>query len=269
VPILTFIVPLAAAATVSDWRLTELLCGWTLSSCLAQRHSDITVELCCHDVPAAATALSDRRLTVHQAPFPPPAKADFAQAGMHDKWRKVALGLIAAKDRGSEYVMIVDADDYVSRRLAGYLSEAHPPNGVILKTGYRYHLGSPVMQIDRRFNCGTNAIVHTGRVHLPSSLDAEDRKRSLILTAGHTTIESAMRGQETPLAPLPFPGAVYVTHGAQHSVAVHGAYTQRTLREKLGAMRRARPTAWLLRREFGVDPGAVRQALAAGHSAPA
>lgn len=264
---ITFIVPLAARQTVKDWTLTSLLCRLTVQSCLAQRHRDVAVELCCHDAPGWLVEEHDPRLAVHRAAFPPPPPDPSYAAGTSDKWKKVAMGLVAARSKGSVWLMIVDADDLVSRRLSGYLASNPDLNGVALKTGYRYPLGSEIMYFDDHFNCGTNAIIRADRVYLPKSLQPDEISKCLMLRAGHTLIEEAMAKQATPLSPLPFPGAIYVQHSGQHS-RKRWPHPQRTISMQLRAWRRlvwlgawrelrlARP---LLHYEFGVGMADVRR----------
>jgi hypothetical protein len=174
---------------------------------------------------------------------------------MSDKWMKVAMGLVAARRKGSSWLMIVDADDLVSSALSGFLLSERDSHGFAIRTGYRYRAGSRLIHLDTSFNCGTNAIIRADRVYLPESLEERETRKCLMLTAGHTIIEAAMEAQSMPLARLPFPGAVYVQHASQHSVAAwpeRRPIWRRTMRENLGALRRLRWASSVLPRGFGV-----------------
>lgn len=112
---LTFIVSMRARALSKDWALHTRLLQCTLNSILAQTHPAFDVVVVCHDVPDIPQA---RHSAVHtlSVDFPPPQRTNDDMCA--DKVLKISRGVEWAMARGSEYVMFVDADDLVSRRLS-------------------------------------------------------------------------------------------------------------------------------------------------------
>jgi hypothetical protein len=171
---------------------------------------------------------------------------------MHDKWRKVKRGLIAARDLAPAHFMCVDADDCIHRGLAAF-ADSHPDQaGWFMETGYMHDEGSRWLFRRANFHgtCGSSSIVRCQRDELPASMeDAEDPFP--ILRFGHTGIREGMIGLGRPLAPLPFIGAVYNTAtGENHtSVAVRNWRGKKMLLQKL---LQSRLLTRSLREEFGL-----------------
>ena len=126
-----------------------------------------------------------------------------------DKGRRVLAGLLHAAP--VDYYMVVDDDDLVSKRLASFVSDNDGSNGWYVKTGYIWNDGRCLLARYSDFSklCGTCNIVRTDLIGLPSSLqDASDDYIRRML-GSHIMIHDFMIKNGVPLAPLPFPGAVY------------------------------------------------------------
>lgn len=131
-----------------------------------------------------------------------------------DKERKILMGMVHARKFEPSYVMPVDADDCVSKRLAEFVNHNSQCNGWFISDGYQYSEGSRRVYLrkgDFNVKCGSCNILRYDLLHFPKNINY-DRPRRIL--PGHHDIKKFMRRQETPLEPLPFPGAIYVTeHG--------------------------------------------------------
>lgn len=174
---------------------------------------------------AEMPALSSR-ISVLRVDFPPnPAhdidKVEFESAMeffRFDKGQRVEVGLAAAKN--SDYVMIVDDDDFVSRNLVSYVKKNSGCNGWFIGSGYGIDYGgSFVLKLDRfHKKSGTSHIVRTS-LYPPVPSEPEARAshlRKWLGSHGATTERFEQIG--AGLSPLPFPGAVYLcNHQNSHS----------------------------------------------------
>ncbi|CAM3910713.1 hypothetical protein H7J08_02195 [Mycobacterium frederiksbergense] len=75
---------------------------------------------------------------------------------MWDKGTKVGIGLIAAREFGPEYVMQVDADDFVHRDLVSFVNSHHGHPGWVLKRGVMY--SPPATATRCSANCSASAV---------------------------------------------------------------------------------------------------------------
>ncbi len=225
---ITFIVPLKSQAASINWATVQQLFHRTLGSLINQKHQDYRVIAIGHDRPNSMH-LDRPEVRWVNVDYPPPGHAESAKT-MQDKWRKVLMGLLTVDPAVGGFLMIVDADDLVSNRLAGHVAAYPNCNGWILKSGYSYKENSRFVQINENYNCGTNAIINSKVINLPET--EADKGSCVMLTAGHTIIESEMAAQGTPLEPLPFRGGIYVyAHGDNDSSINNPArqYLQRTM----------------------------------------
>ncbi|MFQ3670902.1 MAG: hypothetical protein SNJ84_05535 [Verrucomicrobiia bacterium] len=243
-------IPLKARAVARDWGRVEALFHRTLGSVCGQTEPWFRVVVVGHDRPS--TPLLERPEVTWLKVSSPVPEGGRTETAMEDKWLKVAEGLVMVGQGRPVFVMIVDADDLVSNRLAAHV-RAHPNrHGWIIRKGYRYREGSPWVELDPEFNCGTNAIVAARQVRFPRSNTPEERAKCILLCHGHTVIERAMADEGRPLDELPFPGAVYVWGHGDNDSHRDGREGWRGLRYLLGKVRRSRPLTRRLRQEFNL-----------------
>lgn len=262
--LITFFVPLRSRRTTRNWELVCRLLENTLRSIFGQSDPRFDVLVICHELPTLTRDFGSR-LRFLEVDLPVPS-GDLKDSTMHDKWMKLACGLISVRDRPAAYSMFVDADDLVSSRIAAFVAKDRNPNGYIIKKGYWYTAGSNWMQFKNDFNCGTNSILRLDALHLPASLDSVSRMQCIALRSGHLKIESNMLAAGTPLAHLPFAGAAYVQHTEQWTqMSSPGAFSKRTLRKRAGALKRFMSSAnqyryfgKALQRELSVSPADYR-----------
>jgi hypothetical protein len=150
----------------------------------------------------------------------------FYDAVRLDKGRRILAGLLHAGRNG--YVMVVDDDDLVSNRLADFVARHDGAPGWYVQRGYMWPTAGRMLYAHDDFSryCGSSHIVRADLYDLPTRF--EDASEFLVsrLLGSHVFLEEHLRARGTPLAPLPFPGAVYrIGHAGSHSRSRGIVYT--------------------------------------------
>lgn len=212
---LSFVIPVRHQASVSDWDMAQRHIAATLRSILAQDHDDWACVIVANRG-AVLPLIDDPRIRVRRVELPLPALPDRKIAGdeayfravRRDKGQRILAGLLDIRPRG--HVMVVDYDDFISRRLAGFVAGNAARNGWLVDVGWLYDEGALICR-RRRFHrlCGTSHIVRADLLGIPET--AEDATDAWIsdMLGSHIFIDGILAERGTPLAPLPFPGAVY------------------------------------------------------------
>lgn len=135
-----------------------------------------------------------------------------------DKGSRAMVGLIRTASE-SAYVMLVDYDDLVSRRITAFIAGAMSddinhkelPAGWLVNQGYLFDDGPLTARLSNGFNsmCGTSVIVRRDLLRVPASLDQLDREWAATCLGSHLLIAEALAEQGSTLEQLPFPGAAY------------------------------------------------------------
>ena len=137
--ILTFIIPIRHQANAKDWGAIKANLIQTMQSIAGQsdpRWRGFVVANTGADLPPLPAGFS----VVH-VDFPPNTLHDKGSAPLEqiyqafrmDKGRRVLAGLIAAKPQG--HVMVVDDDDFVSKRLVSYVAQNAGHDGWFVQQG--------------------------------------------------------------------------------------------------------------------------------------
>ena len=271
---INFIIPLKSRAVSSNWGEVCRLFEITLGSVCGQTDPDFRVTVVCHDRPQLQQeSRFDGCVEWMEVDFAlPDRKAP--QTLMADKYRKLAVGFAHARALQPDFTMIVDADDLVSNRLAAHANAHRGANGWSVHRGYvfDYENGYLLRQPNFHQVCGTSAIVSTRTFEFPDAGDFGDsevfaraRQQCALLTNGHQTIERYMAERGTPLAPLPFAGAIYVLGHGDNYVRTHvqGPPEARVFRSLAGQrlskakrvlshLPRRQALTFALRQEFGM-----------------
>lgn len=250
---LCFVLALKSKTVSQDWQRVSQLFETTLQSAYQQTDADFHIIAVCHEIPPL-TAAYDQRVELIQVDFPPPSDPTNRQLTMQDKWNKIAVGLVRAGALNPDFVMIMDADDLVSRHLAAYVNRHKDENGWIFTRGYQYQYGSRWISVDDQFNCGTNAIVNGKLIRFPTSLHTDEIAQCVVLTHGHTAIAQRLAELHTPLQPLPFAGAVYVCAHGDNWTDFSDRRSWHGIRYLLGGLRRLRPLTRRIRQDFALEP---------------
>ncbi|GHH76485.1 glycosyltransferase family 2 protein [Promicromonospora soli] len=227
---IAFVTSLRHPVNSDDYPRVEALLRDTLRSLTAQDHPDFAVFVVGNKEPGFL--LPDK---VHFVPvdFPPPVLTRGPRtprdAFVWDKGTKIGIGLLAARAVEPDHVMIVDADDFVHRSLAGFVARHPDAPGWVLTNGYIYSRARQTFRRQRTFNrvCGTSHVVRFDAYAVPARLDTKASQTQVadgygerlhrILGAHHDAVDW-LASNDFLLARLPFRGAVYqVDTGENHS----------------------------------------------------
>src|SRR5262249_15129220 len=133
---LCFVMALKSPAASADWGTVQRVFEQTLTSVCNQDDADFQVIVVCnHKQQMRRPAHRSVHFLVTDLPVP---DANASRETMTDKWTKLAHGLVLARELRPDFVMLMDADDLVSCRLAAHANRHQASNGWILKQGYAW-----------------------------------------------------------------------------------------------------------------------------------
>lgn len=234
--VLAFITSLRHPRNSADYAGVERLLADSLGSVLRQENADFSVWVVGNRRPQG---LPDGVNWV-EVEFPPPSERRGPQTGVEavllDKGTKLAVGLIAASAERPDHVMLFDADDMVSKRLAG-LSAADPASdGWRVVDGWRWSSERRAIrpQTDFHRHCGTAFVVRRELYDVPSGLGTDATQDELLHAFGerlsrhigsHRHLSDDLAAAGHPLRPVGFPAALYrVGTGENHSGVSLGGF---------------------------------------------
>ena len=227
--VLTFIVPIRHQDNARDWTKVRANLIQTLASIAAQTHPAWRAVVVANreaDLPPLPSGVE----VVH-VDFPPNTEheregmnyEEFLDSFRIDKGRRVLAGMLSARD--TRFFMIVDDDDFVSKRLVQFASENMDANGWFIRDGYVWEDRGRLLFIDDDFSghCGSSLIIRSDLYALPHSQSAASEDYIKSMLGGHRQISGILKQRKTPLAPLPLRGAVYrignpVSHSRKTSI---------------------------------------------------
>ncbi|MFD9898186.1 galactosyl transferase [Mesorhizobium sp. NPDC059025] len=224
--LVTFIIPVRHQDNARDWGLLKANLTQTVASISNQTNGDwqgIIVANEGADLPDLPAGFSVVRVT-----FPPNVLHEIDKANVEDvydafradKGRRVLMGMLAARD--SSFFMIVDDDDFVSARIVEHVAENQNTNGWTIDKGYIWDDGGKILLGYDDFShlCGTSLIIRAALYGLPERFEDASLDWIKSMLGSHVRIADILAKNGTPLAPLPFRGAVYrVGHAGSHSKA--------------------------------------------------
>lgn len=224
IPIVTFVIPIRHQDNAKDWNALVQRLAQTMQSIAAQDNSSWRAIVVANEgakLPVLPPQFSDVRVT-----FPPNKLHDMGAADRElvyeafrmDKGRRVLAGMLAAGETG--YFMIVDDDDFVSRHIVAHAARHRGDNGWTVQKGFVWAEGGRLAFLHSHFAsfCGTSHIIRADLYALPASLELASETYIKNMLGSHVRIEAILAAQGAPLAPLPFPGAIYrVGHAGAHS----------------------------------------------------
>lgn len=210
--LLVFVIPVRHPGSISDWPSTKARLSQTLASISRQSATSwrgVVVANTGVDLPPLPRGVAATRVDfpVPQMPDPRDDLPGYYDTVRLDKGRRVLEGLRQAQAK--DHVMVVDYDDWISKDLAAFVASGGPAPGWYLRTGYLYD-GGGIAYKSSNFHeiCGTSIIVRRDLLGVPQNAAANPDlvKKHL---GSHKYIKGKLDHQGEPLAPLPFPGAVY------------------------------------------------------------
>lgn len=209
---LAFIIPLKSPKVSTSWEAISKLFERSIRSVCNQNSSNFQAIVVCNEKPQIQ--FSHPHITYIEVDFPLP-RSDLESKDF-DRERKVLRGLNYARQLGASHVMIVDADDCVSKHLAEFVSDRLQENGWLIRRGYWYKDGSKYIKIMRKgFDryCGTSTIIKTDLYNLPEQFTEEELTWHIYKYYRHREIKNTLEKRGKILDTLPFAGAVYIKHG--------------------------------------------------------
>lgn len=263
---LHFVVPVRHPDSVADWDGVCRNLAETLSS-LSRQTSTQWRAVVVVNRGAALPSLPDR-VEVEHVDLPlkvlPPRADDqeaYYQAFREDKGRRVLAGLRGAS--AEDHVMVVDYDDWVSRRLAAHAAATPRAPGWYVRVGWVWDGGRVACRYPSFMEfCGTSFMIRRDLLGIPMDISEpclEEVRRRL---GSHKFLRGHLEEQGTPLEPLPFPGAVYRV-GTPSAVSGSAGMLRRMTplrmlrRQPVRFLKRAaslRPVGTAMRDEFGLQP---------------
>lgn len=261
---LVFVIPVRHPDSVADWGIVRRDLARTIASVARQTGTGWECRVVANrgaDLPALPPGFSLREVDLPRPDLPDriTAQEAFFDGVRHDKGLRLLAGM---RDVAPDsYVMPVDFDDFISRRLAAFVTENQGAPGWFVREGHVYDGGRWTF-LSRRFHerCGTCLIVRRdllGRLETADGApELETVKRNL---GSHIFLKPDLAAAGTPLAPLPFPGALYRIGNPQSTSGTSGLFRTMTPwsqirhhpRTMLPTLLRYRPVGAALRQEFG------------------
>jgi hypothetical protein len=238
---LVFVIPVKSPEVSTSWSHLSQLFERCLRSVCNQTASSFKVIVVCNEKPDIS--FHHPSVKYLQVDFPPPLYEYGAK--MEDRSKKVVAGLLEAKELNPSHVMLVDADDCISKRIAALAEQNPTSNGWFVDRGYEYIDGSQRISVRRSGfykMCGTFNIIRYDLFRLPEKLLPYDKISGYdrFLT-GHSLAREDLESRGTPLEPLPFPGTIYIRDSFGESATLQESWLARFKRhpkEPLHAVKR-------------------------------
>jgi hypothetical protein len=228
---LAFLIPVKHPARARSYALVTELLRSTLTSIAQQTVRPIGIYVVCNQLPSWAGEMKE--VIFIDVDFPP-ARAPTHEGDVYewiyrDKGSKIAVALERARRDGATHVMVVDADDFVSRRLAEHVS-AHPQiPGWYFPDGLFYSRLFKIAEVREEFwsRCGSSHIVRADLLPDTPNWGARPKQEEVVqcfepwildhILGDHVQWRRHFAERGHALQPLPFPGAVWQTDTGDNS----------------------------------------------------
>lgn len=267
---LHFVVPVRHPDSVADWDAVCRNLVETLTSLSRQTSTQWRAVVVVNRgaaLPPLPEGVAAEQVDLPLKVLPPRAEDQEAyyEAFREDKGRRVLAGLRGAA--AEDYVMVVDYDDWVSRRLAAHAAASPGAPGWYVRVGWVWDGGPLACRYPSFMEfCGTSFMIRRDLLGIPLDNSEPCLKEVRRRLGSHKFMRGHLEEQGTPLAPLPFPGAVYRVGTAS---AVSGSAGMLRRLAPLGMLRRQpvrflkraaslRPVSRAMREEFGLQPVGAR-----------
>jgi len=251
---LVFVTPVRSEQVASDWERICRLVKRTVTSALAQT-GDIEIHciLVCHEAPLDPADF-DGRVSIVHADYPAPTREELKTGDHGDKWTKIHLGLVAARELDPTHLMLLDEDDLVSNRIGQHITNHPDVDGWEFSDGYVYQEGGKTLLRKPEFDkaCGSSFVFRIAEGTLPTSR-ADQRENFPILRWGHGLYGEKLRQAGLNVQPIPFPAAIYMV-GTGENCTNHRLSSFASIRDLATRPWRLRPLTEGLRSEFGLTP---------------
>lgn len=228
---LVFVIPVKHPARSQSYEKVCDLLRNTLRSVEAQRDPHFATVVVCNRKPDWAEDTANRVFVeVGFPPAEPPRDAgDWVNWLYLDRGAKIAVALRHAKRFSPTHVMPVDADDFVSDRLAGFVREHPEAPGWYMPTGL---IWSGLFRIGEERGkfwsyCGTSHIFRRDLLPVPDEMGLLPTRDEVVATLGQEYTEKILGNhvhylrhfgeRGITLEPLPFIGGVWHADTGENS----------------------------------------------------
>lgn len=261
---LTLVIPVRHPKNAKNWPQLKARLSQTMAAIARQEQGDwrgVVVANNDADLPSLPPGFEVKRVDFPPNPLYELGQNDreaFFEAARLDKGRRILAGMLHARE--ADYFMVVDDDDFISCKLAGFVAAHHGEAGWCFTRGYVWPNGGHVLYQHPSFHktCGTSHIIRADLLELPTQFEQATDLYIKRMLGSHIFIDDYLRDKGTPLAPLPFCGAVYrIGHEGNHSKSSRLLRTF-VFKKKfimrpwsiVGAALRLRPLTGSIRQEF-------------------
>jgi hypothetical protein len=206
-----FIIPVRSRRVAKDWNNVRDLCAGTLRSVYNQTSQKHSVQLVCHEPPVEEVG---DRVNVESVRFGVPSNK---REMMVDKKKKVRIGAAQASKEPGDYVMILDADDRVDRRLVEYVHRQEDADVWVIHKGYVWPYGRRFCFKWDNFHglCGSSHLIRYDGGNMPTGREDEE---DYTLMTPHGKIKKKAERRGLRVESIPFEAGCYVTDvGENHS----------------------------------------------------
>jgi hypothetical protein len=280
-PSVVFLIPFASRRRKSKWEIACAQLRQTLKSIQNSTNGNYRVVVAGHEAPDFDVGF-DSRFYFLPLNHPFPSHDNYGVAVKLDKLIKIAAAWNYAKlTWNPNYVMKLDADDFISSRLVDWLDNANGEAGYLIKHGWLWRSESRyLIQHTEYFDrvCGSCLIVRSDLAdkkgpfltevegvpldEASSRFAARDHYSlvpgsgisTLLLNDSHQRYEAQFSYLGHKLSSVPFSAVVYRAGNPDNitGIAERGRPTY-TLRMLVGSIRRTRFITKSLRREFMLE----------------
>ncbi len=205
---IVFIVPIKSAKLANSWNKVSLLFEKTLQSICGQTCDQFRVIVVCNEKPIIQ--FDSPFVEYIQVNLPIPSNKTSEKE--NDKAKKLMIGAEFGKKFNPSYLMVVDADDFISNKIAAFVSTKSEQTGYFLDRGYIHESGSSSLYYLRKnFGqyCGTSIIIKPNLFDLAFKNGTYYEHKCSTLTAHNIFLEK-----------LPFCGAIYNRCHGENLIAV-------------------------------------------------
>ena len=218
---LCFTIALRSKLSTDRWETVRKDFDATLCSIFNQTCDDFQVYVGCNEIPELMHKFDDR---LHFVCVNTPKPQDWLEGCRDRAWKQLACCAAIRQDypdasmNGSVFVFPVDADDYISNRIADYVKRHPDANGFKSSRSYRWNKGGKWLEISPYFG-GTMNIIRLLPQELPEKMPdiafCFDKDTCVKLNEKYPVrwddieVERIMAQQGRPLAQLPFCSTIY------------------------------------------------------------
>lgn len=206
---LTFVVPVRDPRGVQDWQAVKRRMENTFASLHRSGGRTLVAASVGTELPPLPPSVALIEVALPYIPLPAHEGSERHAAVRRDKGQRIAAAL--ERHRPTGHVMVVDYDDFVSRRITALVARNPTAPGWFVDKGYSYD-GGPFALIHKSgFNriCGSSLVVRADLLPVADasgSIDLETVNRAL---GSHIFLRDDLEKAGQGLAAMPFPGAVY------------------------------------------------------------